>query len=375
MGSVGINLLWMVPDKVGGSETYTVRLLRGLAERSSDIAYTLFALPAFAAKHPDLARTFRTAFAPVTGSFKSFRVAGENSWLAAQTKLRKIDLVHHAGGTIPLIRTSRPVLTIHDLQYLYYPEYFTRTKLTWLRVQVPRSAEQARLILVPSEYTRRTVIERLNIDPSFVVVVPHGIAPRTEEEPAPDIRERYGIQGPYFLYPAITYPHKNHLVLVQAFARLLELHPDVSLVLTGGQGQMETRIAQEVHELGIEDSVKRLGFVPGRDLEALYLDAVATTFPSRFEGFGAPVLEAMSRGCPVIAADATALPEVIGGAGVLVSPDNAEEWCQAMAELLEDDARRAELVKRGHERARGFTWARSADILEDAYRHVLRTTL
>jgi alpha-1,3-rhamnosyl/mannosyltransferase len=365
----------MVPDKVGGSETYTVRLLRGLAERASEIEYTLFALPAFAAKHADLARTFRTAFAPVTGQFKSFRVAGENSWLAAQAKLRKIDLMHHAGGTVPMIRTARPVLTIHDLQYLYYPEYFTRTKLAWLRVQVPRSAEQARLILVPSEYTRRTVIERLSIDPSIVIVVPHGIAPRTEQEPAPDIRERYAIEGPYFLYPAITYPHKNHLVLIQAFARVLELHPDASLVLTGGQAQMETRLAHEVRELGIGSRVKRLGFVPARDLEALYLDAVATTFPSRFEGFGAPVLEAMSRGCPVIAADATALPEVVGDAGVLVSPDNAEEWCQAMCDLLEDDARRAELAKKGLERAREFTWSRAADILEDAYRHVLRTTL
>jgi glycosyltransferase involved in cell wall biosynthesis len=302
-------------------------------------------------------------------------VAGENSWLAAQCRIRKIDLVHHAGGTIPFIRTARSLLTIHDLQYLYYPEYFTTTKLRFLKTMVPRSAEAARLVLVPSEFTRRTIIERLSIDPSIVLVVPHGISPRSAREPAREIRERYEIDGPFFVYPAITYPHKNHLVLVEAFARLLESHPGTTLVLTGAKGSMETQVAAEVKKLGIEANVRRLGYVPARDLDALYHEAVALTFPSRFEGFGAPILEAMSRSCPVIAADATALPEVVGDAGLLVSPDNAEEWAQAMGDLMQDEEARERWAKAGIERATEFTWGRSADILEDAYRHALETTL
>jgi glycosyltransferase involved in cell wall biosynthesis len=375
MNKIGINLLWMVPERVGGSETYLARLLSGLAERSSELDYTLFALRPFADAHPDLAKTFKVAYAPSRGHIKSFRVAGENSWLAAQCKRRKIDLVHHAGGTIPLIRSSRPVLTIHDLQYLYYPEYFTSTKLRFLKTMVPRSAEAARLILVPSEFTRRTIIERLSIDPSIVLVVPHGISPRTGKEPTREIRERYEIDGPFFVYPAITYPHKNHLVLVNAFARLLEQHPNTTLVLTGAKGSMETQVAAEVRSLGIEKNVRRLGYVPERDLDALYNDAIALTFPSRFEGFGAPVLEAMSRSCAVIAADATALPEVVGDAGLLVSPDNSDDWAAAMTSMLEDDESRARWAATGIERAREFTWGRSADILEEAYRHALETTL
>jgi glycosyltransferase involved in cell wall biosynthesis len=375
MNKIGINLLWMVPERVGGSETYMSRLLSGLAERSSELDYTLFALRPFADAHTDLAKTFKVAYAPSRGRVKSFRVAGENSWLAAQCRIRKIDLVHHAGGTIPLIRSSRPVLTIHDLQYLYYPEYFTATKLRFLKTMVPRSAEAARLVMVPSEFTRRTIIERLSIDPSIVVVVPHGISPRTGREPAREIRDRYEIGGPFFVYPAITYPHKNHLVLVEAFARVLEAHPDTTLVLTGAKGSMETQVAAEVKTLGIEKNVRRLGYVPERDLDALYHEAIALTFPSRFEGFGAPVLEAMSRSCAVIVADATALPEVVGEAGVLISPDNSEEWTQAMTGMIEDDAARARWAKAGIERARDFTWGRSADILEDAYRHALETTL
>ena len=375
MKKVGINLLWMVPGVVGGTETYMARLLSGLAERSTKFDYTLFALPQFKEAHTELAQTFKIAYAPVRGRMKSFRVAGESTWLLAQCRRRKIDMVHHAGGIVPVIRTNRPVMTIHDLQYLDYPEYLTRTKLTYLKMMVPRSAESARLIMTPSEFTRRQVIERLNIDPSIVLVVPHGISPREGREPSREVRSRYELGERFFLYPAITYPHKNHLVLINAFARLLEIHPDTTLVLTGAKGSMEVRMFREVAQLGIEKNVKRLGHVPMRDLDALYHDAVALAFPSRFEGFGAPVLEAMSRSCPVIAADATALPEVVGEAGKLVSPDNAEEWCQAMCDLLEDDEERARLSTAGLERARGFTWEKSADILEDAYGRVLETAL
>ena len=375
MNKIGINLLWMVPGVVGGSETYMARLLRGLAERSTAFDYTIFALPQFKEAHPVIAKTFKMAYAPVSGQWKSFRVAGENTWLVQQCRKRKIALVHYAGGVVPMIRTSRPVLTIHDLQYLYYPEYFTKTKLNYLKVMVPRSAESARLVLVPSEYTRRTVIERLNIDPSIVIVVPHGVSPREDKEATQEIRARYDIGGPFFLYPAITYPHKNHLVLIDAFAKVLKTHPDTTLVLTGAKGSMEVRMRSAIQGLGIGDRVKRLGYIPSDDLDALYHEAVAMTFPSRFEGFGAPVLEAMARGCPVIAADATALPEVVEEHGCLVSPDNSDHWAQAMAEVLDDTELRNRFSKSGLERAREFTWTRSADILEEAYRHALETTL
>ena len=383
MTKVGINLLWMVPGVVGGSETYTTRLLCGLSEIDSELDYTLFALPQFASAHPDLVSKFEVEYAPLSGQWKSFRVAGENSWLAIQARRRKIDLVHHAGGVVPLLRSLRPVLTIHDLQYLFYPDYFTRAKLTYLKTMMPRSAEAARLVLTPSEFTRRTVIERLHIDPTLVITVPHGISPRLDRVEESDVRDRYGLHGPFFLYPAAIYPHKNHLMLVEAFARLVEIHPEATLVLTGPKAwqqwktakEMEERLREEIRKLGIEDHVKSLGYVPGRDLEALYQEATALTFASRFEGFGAPILEAMARGCPVIGASATAVPEVLVDSGMLCSPDNPDEWAVAMATLIEAEDERERVAKAGRDRAQDFSWDRSARILEDAYRLVLDTTL
>ena len=365
----------MVPGVVGGSETYMARLLSGLAERPTQFDYTLFALPQFKEAHPELAQTFKTAYAPVRGRMKSFRVAGESTWLLTQCKLRKIDLVHHAGGVVPVVRTNRPVLTIHDLQYLDYPEYFKRAKLTYLKKMLPRSAEAARLVMTPSQFTRRQVIERLNIDPSIVTVVPHGISPREGRERTREVRDRYDLGGDFFLYPAITYPHKNHLVLIRAFARVLKSHPEIMLVLTGAKGSMEVQVGKEVQELGLEKNVKRLGYVPSRDLDALYHEAVGLTFPSRFEGFGAPVLEAMSRSCPVIAADATALPEVVGQAGLLVSPDNIDEWAQSMVAMIEDPELRKRLAAAGLQRSKDFTWASAADVLEETYSRALETAL
>ncbi len=379
---IGINLLWMVPGTVGGSETYTTRLLHGLAERGSRLRYVLFALPTFEAAHPDIASRFEVRYAPLSGQVKSFRVAGENTWLLRQCRKQRVALIHHAGGIVPLVHAARPVLTIHDLQYLYFPEYFTRAKLTYLRTMIPRSAEAARLILTPSAFTRRTVIERLHIDPEIVRVIPHGISPRPPQG-ARDVRKHYGLPGPFFIYPAATYPHKNHLLLIEAFARLRARRGDVHLALTGPRGnmmwatgvEMEKRVAHEIDARGLSASVHRLGYVPAADLDALYREATALVFPSRFEGFGAPVLEAMARGCPVIAADATSLPEVAGGAALLVSPDNAARWAEAMERVLDDIALRDELVRAGCERAAASTWSRSAELLEEAYIHALETTL
>lgn len=366
---VGVNLLWLVPGVVGGSEEYTIRTLLGLAEQGAgEFEVTVFCLRAFVDAHPEVADVFPTVTLPLTGREKSMRLAAESSWLGYQSLHHDLDLVHHAGGIMPPLRGAPGVLTIHDLQPFVMPEHFSPVKRNFSRVAIPRSVRAARLVLTPSEFTRQSVIDVLDAAPEDVVVVPHGVAPTPDAAtPADILRERYDLERPYFVFPAITYPHKNHLLLVKALRSV----PDAVLVLTGGPAQMEDEVLSEAERLGVADRVRRPGRVPRSDLDGLLDGAVALLFPSIFEGFGAPVLEAMSRGCPVVAADTTALPEVVGDAGILLPPDEPEEWSRVMQELLDNPDLGRDLADAGRRRAASFTWGRSADALRGAYERAL----
>ncbi len=371
-GRVGVNLLWLVAEHVGGSEDYTVRLLRGLAERQPPgLDLTLFALAPFPAAHPDLAGHYRTVTMPSDGRNKALRVAAENTWLAARSRRHQLDLVHHAGGVVPPVRGRPAVVTIHDLQPLALPANFGAVKQRYLRTVLPWSVRSARLVLAVSRFTADDVISRLGVPAERVRVVPHGIEPAAApsgEEEVVRVRRRYRVPGPYFVCNAMTWPHKNHPLLVEAFATVVAAVPDVTLVLTGGEAAGEGPLRDEIARRRLEGRVRRTGRIPRADLDALLSGATALTFPSRFEGFGAPVLEAMARGCPVIAADATALPEVVGDAGLLVRVDDPGAWSQAMLTLLRHDARRSSLAAAGRARAAGFGWDASAAALEAAYR-------
>jgi len=177
---------------------------------------------------------------------------------------------------------------------------------------------------------------------------------------------------PYFFLPAITYPHKNHLMLLHAFAEVHREHPEALLVLTSGEAQMNAAITETIDQLGLTGHVRRLGRVPARDIVALYHEATALTFPSLYEGFGLPVLEAMSSRCPVLASDATALPETAGGAAVLLPPTDPAAWAQAMGRLLTDQAWAAELAAAGEARIAAFDWHASARTQIDVYRRAIQ---
>ena len=368
---VGVNLLWMVPGVVGGSETYIVRLLRALAEDPpGDVHVTLFLNGRGAEVHRDLRAAFDTVVAPVSGASKPWRVLAETTWLGQQCRTRRLDVAHHVGGIAPAWRPVPTIITVHDLQPFAFPEHFSMAKRTFTRVVVPPSVRTAARLTTLSRSTRDDLAHRLGADPGRVRVIPPGFDLPASAAPG-DVRRRLDIgERPYFLYPAITYPHKGHEHLVRAFARLAGDRPDPLLVLTGGTGPREPALRELIGSLGLEDRVRRVGRVPEPDLDNLYRGAVALVLPSRYEGFGMTVLEAMSRRCPVIAADATALPEVVDGAGLLVDPNDLQRWSTAMADLLDDPAQRERLASAGEAHARTFDWARSARLLADVYREL-----
>jgi alpha-1,3-rhamnosyl/mannosyltransferase len=368
---VGVNLLWLVPGVVGGSEEYSVRSLDALARLAQGhVAVTLFGNRTVFDAHPELAASFPTVVAPLSGRSRGRRVAVEATWLGRQARAEGLDLLHHMGGTMPVLRGTPGLVTIHDLQPFAFPEHFSVVKRAYLRATVPTSVRRAVAVIVLTEWTRADVVERIGIDPDRVLLVPPGLDPMMPVDPrvALDVRRRYGLDDvPFFLYPTITYAHKNHLGLVRAFSRVAAADGRVKLVLTGGSADAEDAVRDEVARLALGDRVVRTGRIPGADLEALFSEARALAFPSLYEGFGIPVLEAMSRGVPVIASTAAALPEVVGDGGVLVDPADVDGWSDAMLRLLHDDAHRADLVARGSARAAGFTWEASAEALVGAY--------
>ncbi len=356
---IGVNLLWCIPGAVGGSEEYLARQLAGLDPDDADL--TLFVLGGYLDAHPELADRFPVVTAPIDGHRRAVRVAIEHTWLPARARERRLRLLHHAGGTMPRAQPAPGMLTIHDLQYLTYPDFFGRVKLAWLASAVPSSVGRAAAVTVPSEFVKGTVVDAFGYPAERVVVVPHGVDPRP---PAPAL----DVPGRVVLYPAITHPHKNHVTLLRAVAALGPGYDDVRVVLLGGDGLAAGEVTAEIGRLGLAARVLRPGRVPDGLRDAWYATATLLAFPSLYEGFGAPVLEAMAAGCPVVAAAATALPEVAAGAAVLVAPTDVDAWRDALARLLADGDERRRLAEAGRRRAAELTATASARSLLGAYR-------
>ena len=363
---VGLNLLWLLPEEAGGAEEYAIRVLRALSQEADGVLdVTVLCNRRFPAAHPDLAANLTIAVAPIDGGSRPTRIGTEATWLAREARRRRLHLVHHLNNVIPLVRSTPSALTVHDLRPITLPETVDRAHRAYLRARLGPSVRGARVVMTPSGFVRGTVIDLLRADPDRVLVVSAPLfRPRGPEGDS-------GIAEPFFLYPAITNPHKNHVTLIEAFAKVAAVRPEPVLVLIGATGSSEPEVRATVARLGLVDRVRRLGRVSVGRLDALLRSGVGLVYPSRYEGYGLPLSEAMDAGCPVIASDVTALPEVVGEAGLLVDPDDVDGWMAGMIRLLDDAELRDRLVATGRARAARLTPAETARRLTHAYRVAL----
>ena len=335
--NIGINAIGFSPGKMGGVETYIRNLWQHLQPIDSANSYTLYC----ANKCQDLFPTTNPNF----GYFPFDYTVGTFKWLmrgvlrrttgfdTLKPVLNKIDddLIHHPFTVLNPRGLDIPsVLTFWDMQQEFYPEFFTKNELKFRRLAYAPSVQQATRVIVSAEFTKQCLVEKYDIEAQKIDVVytGHGSEYKVleNEDKLGNIRTRYSLNAPFLYYPAATWPHKNHKKLLHALKLLLErYHFDGQLVLTGISMQTQGEILRLIDELGLAKVVKVLGYLSYEDLPALYNLATLMVFPSLFEGFGIPLVEAMACGCPVVCSDVTTMPEVVGNSGAMFDPNSVEE--------------------------------------------------
>jgi glycosyltransferase involved in cell wall biosynthesis len=292
--------------------------------------------------------------------------------LPVELALGRLDIFHSPDFVLPPVARATKVLTIHDLSFLRVPEC-ADPRLRWYLGQVvPRSVRRADYLLADSESTRRDLIELLGVPPERAQVIYGGVdptfAPVEDKAALQAIRERYALGRPFILAVGTLEPRKNYPNLIRAFAQARErAHLPHVLLIVGKKGWVYEPIFAAVEELGLQDVVLFPGFVPDAELPALYSAADLLATPSFYEGFGLPPLEAMACGTPVVVADVSSLPEVVGDAGLRVDPHNVDALAEAILSLIQDSALRRSLRATGFVQARKFTWDKAARELLTVY--------
>lgn len=350
-----------------GIHRYIYELLRRLPQKAPGVAFTAFIGP-------------RAVPPPVPGIhwvravWPTHRPLGRILWEQLALPLRLArggwDLLHALAFVAPLAARLPVAVTVYDLSFVRYPEAFRAPNRMYLRLFTRLTCRRAAGILTISQAAREDLVRLWGLPPERIEVAYPGVDPRFRPLPAEAVvafRARHGLPDRFILYVGTLEPRKNLEVLLEAVARL---SPPVPLILIGGRGWKPAFLSR-LRELEREGRARWVGFVPDAELPLWYNAAALFAYPSRYEGFGMPPLEAMACGTPVIAARASSLPEVVGEAGWLVDPGDVEGWVEGLRALLRDEGLREALRARGLARARRFTWEATAEATARLYNKIL----
>ncbi|HEX2914040.1 MAG TPA: glycosyltransferase family 1 protein [Chloroflexia bacterium] len=360
-----------------GVSKYTELLINHLGKVDSENEYLIYfgngPHPAHFASAPNFhlrASRFNTE-KPLT------RIAWEQAVAPGVLLWDHPDVLHCPVNVVPLASFSPAVLTIHDLGFMRFPERYKAAKRRYLHVMTSLSARKASHIITPSESVRQEVIDLLKIRPDKVTAVAEGAGQSFRVYPEQEVaewRKANNVPDRFVLYLGTLEPRKNLPLLLRAFARWRQEQPsqarDVVLVLGGAKGWLYEEIFRLVKELDLESVTRFQGYISENDLPLWYNSARCFVYPSVYEGFGLPPLEAMASGCPVITSNTSSLPEVVGEAGIMVGPDDVDALTAGLASLLTDEAEYSRRRKACLERAAGFTWTQAARQTLDIYRQV-----
>ena len=374
---VGLNLVYLVPGETGGMETYARRLIPALAAADPGIRLTAFINLEAARSGLDLGPDTRTVIVPVQAGNRLEWVRGEQQHLPRLGRRERIDLMHSLASTAPARGRFARVTTIHDLIYRRFPEAHFGVRTLGMRVLVPLAARRSDRIIADSTSTADDIRRFLRVSADKIDVVllaADGEEPLAgEPEAESDVRRRWRLGNRQaVLTLSAKRPVKNLVRLLEALA-LIPVERRPVLVMPGYPTPFEAELRRRTSELGIDDDVRMPGWIPERQIDGLWRTATCFVFPSLYEGFGLPVLEAMQRGVAVACSDRSSLPEVAGSAAAYFDPQQPAQIAAAIEELLTDESRRSELVRLGAERAARFTWAETARGTLETYERALES--
>jgi glycosyltransferase involved in cell wall biosynthesis len=362
---VGLNLVYLVPGEIGGMETYARELIPRLVDERPDLELTAFInREAAAAADGPWGDLIPSVTIPVNSRNRVEWVMGEQRYLPRAAALHGVDLVHSLASTAPGWGPFRRVTTIHDLIYRVHPEGHLGVRALGMRALVPLAARRSDRVIADSESTRRDVERYLGTPPDRIDVVPLGTGVSVAGPPTAeaDLRERHDLgDRPVALTVAAQRPIKNHGPLIDAIGLIPpERRPLLVIAGPSYDDAYGAGLRERADAAGVGRDVRWLGWTDGADLEGLYALASVFAFPSLYEGFGLPVLEAMRRGVPVACSDRSSLPEVAGDAALLFDPESPRAIAAAIEEVLADPGE-AELMRAaGRAQAERFTWSATA---------------
>lgn len=351
-----------------GITSYIFNLLRHLPETATGMEYTVF----LSEKRYRGAPGLRLQVSRLPTSRPAVRILWEQALLPWVARREGIDLLHNMAFVGPLAGGCPFVVTVHDLSFLFFPRSFRSLRRSYLQVFARMSVRRARRVIAVSESTKRDLVEIYDISPAKIDVVYNGVDARFQPLPADQVaafRQQQGLPDRFILFVGTLEPRKNIVSLIDAYARLPKERPP--LVLVGGKGWFYDEIFGRVEALGLTGEVRFAGFVPAEDLPLWYNAADLFVYPSLYEGFGLPPLEAMACGTAVITSTASSLPEVVGQAGRLADPTDTEALAAAMAQVLGSRQLQQEMETAGLAQAAGFSWEETARKTVDSYRRAL----
>ena len=370
---VGLNLVFLVPGEQGGMEVYARELLRALPAERPDLRLTAFVNREARAAGGEWDEFAEVVEVPVFARSRVQWVRGEQQLLPGLARRAGVDVLHSLASTAPARGRFRRVVTIHDLLYRVVPDAHFGVLGLGMRVLIPTAAHRSHRVIVDSQSTRADVRRHLHVPERKLDVVPLGVGTTSagEPEPAPALRERHALGAlPVALSLSAKRPHKNLARLLEALAAIPAERRPV-LVVPGYRTPYEATLRERAAQLGVTGDLRLLDWVSGTELEGLYALADVFVFPSLYEGFGLPVLEAMRRGVPVACSDRSSLPEVAGDAALLFDPDDAQAITAAIERVLGDAAEASRLRDAGRAQAQRFTWAATARATAASYERAL----